>query len=270
MKKHPVDDLFKRKLNNLEKAPSDNAWLRIREKQVPKRRVMGWVWYAAASTVVGLFGGYLVWQHSQTDVTVTNKQIVAKVQRQDSILPKAVDEKTVKTENTIAAVPKEKIKKESLVVRKAIEEKQVPEQRSLNEINEEQPALAKLETKQPAEKSMNNNTSSSVASLPKVTDWEPVKEENKTAAIAKVEAEPARTIVVAVESESDDPEERPKASKFSKVFRQLKNARAGERVDWEEVGFNPRTLVARVDDRLRSKEDKTSDKYQDSKERTKL
>jgi hypothetical protein len=80
----------------------------------------------------------------------------------------------------------------------------------------------------------------------------------------QAEPEPTRTIVVTVET--DEPENQPKVSKFSRVFRQLKNARAGERVDWEEVGFNPRDLFAKADDRFKHKEEKHSDKDQTSRQ----
>ncbi|KAA6441803.1 hypothetical protein FEM33_00600 [Dyadobacter flavalbus] len=83
------------------------------------------------------------------------------------------------------------------------------------------------------------------------------------------ENEPSRTIVIAVEAQSNE-EDKPKISKFSRVFRQLKNARAGEQVNWEEVGFNPKSLVAKVDDRLRNGEEKLSEKYHHLKEKTKL
>jgi hypothetical protein len=39
----------------------------------------------------------------------------------------------------------------------------------------------------------------------------------------------------------------PKTSRFTRVFRQLKNARAGEKVNWDEVGFNPKAVLARLD-----------------------
>jgi hypothetical protein len=67
-------------------------------------------------------------------------------------------------------------------------------------------------------------------------------------------------------SEADD---KPRGSRFSRVFRQLKNARAGEKVDWDEVGFNPKDLVARVDDRLRNRDDKNPQKDH-PKDKTKL
>ena len=62
MKKHPVDDLFKRKLAELDKKPSSEAWLKIQERTKSQRRAVGWVWYAAAGIAVTLMAGYLVWQ----------------------------------------------------------------------------------------------------------------------------------------------------------------------------------------------------------------
>jgi hypothetical protein len=63
--------------------------------------------------------------------------------------------------------------------------------------------------------------------------------------------------------------EKSKSSRFAKVFRQLKNARAGEPVDWQEIGFNPKDVIAKVDGRGRSRDEEGSEKYQNTK-RTKL
>ena len=54
MKKHPVDDLFKRKLEGLERTPSAHAWLKIQERQPAKRRPLVWEWYAAAGVAVAV------------------------------------------------------------------------------------------------------------------------------------------------------------------------------------------------------------------------
>jgi len=33
---------------------------------------------------------------------------------------------------------------------------------------------------------------------------------------------------------------------MAKVWKQLKNAKNGEKVDWDEVGFNPNKLLAKA------------------------
>ncbi len=81
----------------------------------------------------------------------------------------------------------------------------------------------------------------------------------------------SRTIVVSVEEETGEAnEERTQSKRFKRILGQLKNVKQGERVDWEEVGVSPATLIARVDAKLRSGEEKISEKYQNLKERTKL
>ncbi|KAA0990191.1 hypothetical protein [Dyadobacter aurulentus] len=262
MKKHPVDDLFKRKLGDLEKKPSENAWLRIQAENKPKHRSLGWIWYAAASLVVGLFGGYLVWKNSQSglDAPIPNK-VIAKVEAAE---PPAKSIETESISESIDTLSRRNIQKGSLLTdnvtkypqqsKKVKTEQSVKDDRILVEIIEKPVAI------------VSQNALAEVSQMPEVSEHNP---EHPVTETIKPEAEPARTIVVAVESEFNETDDKPKTSRFSRVFRQLKNARAGERVDWEEVGFNPKTLVARVDDRLRSKDDKVSEN-QNPKDRTKL
>ncbi|WP_031528326.1 hypothetical protein [Dyadobacter crusticola] len=269
MKKHPVDDLFKRKLTDLEKEPSANAWARIQEKQQPKRLVLGWMRYVAASIVVGMLGGYLVWQNDRltVDKPVINRLVAVKPQQTDEVLPDKSIANVAADDPQIALKPKKKLSEEVLpaVLNSRKTQKMQPDAQETSTGNKDL-ELAKLETEQPREEQFQNDS----PLTPRMSEPGNLKSampQIGTPSIASLEAEPTRTIVVAVESESDNEEYRPKVSKFSKVFRQLKNARAGERVDWDEVGFNPKTLVARVDDRLRNKEEKT-EKYQNP--RTKL
>ena len=268
MRKHPVDDLFKRKLTDLQKEPSANAWARIQEKQQPKPRVIGWVRYAAASVLIGAIGGYLVLQNSPstTEKAISSRQEVIKPQQPTNSLPEKAMENAADTERQIAEVPEGKMFKKVLPAKSNLKSEMVQPDLADNSVGNKKQDLPKLEVVQPREEHALNETPA-MRDIPEHVNMKSVSPQISTPAIASLEAEPTRTIVVAVESEQEHDEDKPKASKFSKVFRQLKNARAGERVDWDEVGFNPKTLVAKVDDRLRNKEEKT-EKYQNP--RTKL
>ncbi|KQS25553.1 hypothetical protein [Dyadobacter sp. Leaf189] len=268
MKKHPVDDLFKRKLTDLDKEPSANAWTRIQEKQQPKPRVIGWVKYAAASVLVGALGGYLILQNSPsaTEKAIISRQEVVKPEQPVDASQRETMENAADAERQIAEVPEEKLLKKVLPAKSDLKTQKVQSDLIDNSVGNQKQDLAKLEVVQSGKDQAQNETPL-MREISEPVNLKSVSPQISTPSIASLEVEPTRTIVVAVESEPDHDEDKPKASKFSKVFRQLKNARAGERVDWDEVGFNPKTLVAKVDDRLRSKEEKT-EKYQNP--RTKL
>ncbi|MCF0071507.1 hypothetical protein LZD49_13600 [Dyadobacter sp. CY261] len=276
MKKHPVDDLFKRRLEGLERAPSENAWLKIQEKQLArirpvKHRSAVWGWYAAAGVVAAVMGGYLVWQNQQgvSPGTIHSQQTVAitKPLRSDSaVLPKANANKPVEQ---LAAVEK---KDYGLV---NSEPKVLSQTTEAPDIAKKQIAQRPLAIPAPVQDApvaaINERPSVSVnaiqpepVNIPVTQDIKILPDEPAVSQVNK--PEPTRTIVVTVETGSNEAEEKPRNTRFARVFRQLKNARAGEKVDWDEVGFNPKNLVARVDDRLRSKDEKKDH----SKEKTKL
>ncbi|WAC10636.1 hypothetical protein [Dyadobacter pollutisoli] len=273
MKKHPVDDLFKRKLAELERKPSSDAWLKIQEGNKTQRRHAGWPWYAAASILVVMLGGYLVWRSEANGLIHpdNNQNVVAKMNKKEPTPPtKEIEKEHVAelpevivesaNENSISkATPAGRNEKNHKV------EKANPENipTTQNEI-----AVAALQEKQAATHIEPNYERPSIA--PKIEEVKILPDEPAVSQVSKQDTEPTRTIIVAVETSGSELDDKPKNSRFSRVFRQLKNARAGERVDWEEVGFNPKTLVAKVDDRLHNREDKVSGKDQTPKERTKL
>ncbi|NIJ51030.1 hypothetical protein [Dyadobacter arcticus] len=272
MKKHPVDDLFKRKLTEWYKTPSENAWLKIQEGTETRRRPAVWIWYAAASVAVSLIAGYLIWGNGQdgTIKQTDSQKTVATVKQQKG---KEQVESIVKGRDFQAQVL---LKQKDIVA-----QRKAPVARHEKNLTQHQPAFEKKQSKTRAETPViaiqePSVVENSVASAdsPKSSDIEtvkpPVDKLTMLAVVNKEKAEQAIKIVVAVEASNDEFEERPKSSRFSRVFRQLKNARAGERVNWEEVGFNPKNLVARVDDRLRNKEERTSERNQNPIERTKL
>jgi hypothetical protein len=274
MKKHPVDDLFKRRLTELDKKPSGDAWLKIQERSKTQRRNVGWIWYAAASVLIAMLGGYLAWKGGAYGLIQrgNNQKVVAKVSTKEQAQPAEQIEKGDNSQNQIAVEENEKghvtlkptptISHEKSYKTKKTHPESVAS--TQNEI-----AVAVPEKRQAAGiDEQDHNESPSIAQ--KIEDVKILPDEPAVSRVSKQDAEPIRIIIAAVETSEDELDHKPKNSRFSRVFRQLKNARAGERVDWEEVGFNPKTLVAKVDDRLHSRDEKASEKDQTPKERTKL
>lgn len=284
MKKHPVDDLFKRKLEGMQRTPSENAWLKIQEKQPVRHRTVVWGWYAAAGVAAALMGGYLVWQNQQNALPgIHSEHSVAAVR------PAPVDS---------AVSPAEKLNTpaEQLGVTEQTNHTVAPKETHLKPApnaaqNAEQP-VAKIQNTKSQPSPLQNTQPEPVDNAPTLAMSEkptvpvnaiqpepahiPVTQGIKTlpdepavSRVNKPDAEPTRTIVVAVETGHEEVEEKPRNTRFARVFRQLKNARAGEKVDWDEVGFNPKSLVARVDDRLRNKDERSNEKDH-LREKTKL
>lgn len=272
MKKHPVDDLFARKLTDWQPQASSDLWKRIEAGQHKKpRRLSGWYGHAAASAALVLMGGYMVWQSQSAGLPERSREFAAVDQspqaRVDTYDPEAVDNApplaSVEINKTgPSAVPKEdtspsQIKRDVSKAVPVIEAQvQVPNP-LLYQI--EVATIQKTQTDPESLIAENRETASlrSLDILPKVV-------EESSADVAK-----GRVIVARIEMD-DAAGDDQKSSKFVRILRQLKNAKQGEAIEWEEVGFNPKKLVARADERLRNEEEKVSKKYQQLKDRTKL
>ncbi|WP_026631772.1 hypothetical protein [Dyadobacter alkalitolerans] len=266
MKKHPVDDLFKRRLSELEKKPSAAAWEKIKTSTKKERKLAGWVWYAAASVVITLVAGYIVWNSERPNIETIGKErkrvIVSKPkelvgeQEKETVQQVEVEKIPVPAPELAGDENKRELEKTDHAEHVTKEPIHVG-----NHIQDAEPQnVAKIDIDVKEEP---------VTELPTIEKITPKAEEALSAKITPMPVEQTRVVLVEVETNDQD-EDKPKSSKFSKVFRQLKNARAGERVDWEEVGFNPKSLVAKVDDRLRNGEERVSEKYHNLKDKTKL
>lgn len=269
MKKHRVDDLFKHKLTGLELQPSSSAWSKIANEAKSKQATPGWGWYAAASIIVALLAGYAVWENKNTDPTQIrvasklesvskNQPPVAGLIEKDSELNGKVDDQiqTVIVSETIATRKRRKVVG---IIQKsdADDKKIVDSQKELIGADLKEIHSVVIDDKSEEVNPLGLKALTSISVERKSSEMQ-------------TEIEPLRTVMVVVDSDDLVSELRPKASRLSKVFRQLKNARAGERVDWEEVGFDPKGLVARVDGRLRNGGEKVSEQYHNIKEKTKL
>ena len=273
MKKHLVDDLFKSKLSGLEKRPSSAAWEKIaREQKSHGRKVAIWVWYAAAGILVTFMAGYLAWQSSQQ---VSVGRPVAKISEPERVVIAAPHDE-VKTIDSIMEAVKEPVEQQlaaveseglSIGLKRSIGAKTGNEAEAKKIVmNVEIPENNLPKVEQIASLPVNDRK----VDLPELLSSNADKQIINESFVGNEELKDEnRTIVVNVEMPDNDSGEKGKSSRFAKVFRQLKNARAGEKVDWEEVGFNPKDVLAKVDGRGRNREDQNSDKYLNTK-RTKL
>ena len=270
MKKHPVDDLFVRKLADWQPKASPDLLRRLEDRQKEKsRRLVGWYWYAAASVALVLMAGYVVWQ-SQSPAIINRDQEFAVTDRKRQPKVNTSDSDAMNSAPTSARV-------EVHGTRTVLETTVQPGQRkqSVVKVNSEMPPqtqepetfldrveVVSIQKKETTPESLMLD-SKSVASLqpldlrPEIMN-EGLAEQNK-----------GRVIIAHIETDNLIPED-PKSSKFIRILRQLKNAKQGEAIEWDEVGFNPKKLMARADERLKNEEEKVSKKYQELKDKTKL
>ena len=284
MKKHPVDDLFKRRFEGLERTPSENAWLKIQEKQPARHHAVVWGWYAAAGVAAAVMGGYLVWQNQQVaspgNMKPQHTIAAARPAQTDSVVSpvensNAPVEQLASTEKIGNAAAEDSgrdfkrthktLETAPTQVAKAANTQTQDIQTPIAEPIQNAPVMALNEKPAVPVNAIQPET----VKMPATQDIKTLPDEPAVNQVNKPEPEPTRMIVVAVETGPNEAEEKPRNTRFARVFRQLKNARAGEKVDWDEVGFNPKNLVARVDDRLRGKDERSSDKDH-PKDKTKL
>lgn len=248
MKKHPVDDLFRKRLTSLEKNPSEQAWKRIQEGQKTKsRRMAAWVWYAAASVVLTLIAGYSVWQ-GQHNISSGEPMNMAGVENR-------IPEKTLSTESVSGAteskadgrlqvlVPAENSSIAKQEIPKSIPEKSTHAGLPVEKHKAEQNPYIRIAKMQPLK------TEDLKVEKPEIEQAVSVESTQKPVELAqREEKQPDRTIIVEVEEPAHEKSEKSR-SRLSRVFRQLKNVREAEPVDWDDVGFNPKSIMARADDR---------------------
>lgn len=268
MKKHPVDELFSRKLRDAEVPPRQEAYLKLQQRLQTKQRRLGWwqqgPWLAAAGVSILLVAGWVVWNSQPSEnvevaqinsntgaaksapfekthiVPAKEKSLVntgAPVQQiaqgqeskpQTSSLKNAQLDVALKTQQEeIASAVELLVNQQQTTPKMPIEDTQTTIAKATHSIEEQSPVVKKV-----------------VLQLPELN--ESLAAENKSTNPAILEK---TTSVVSESSTSFDNNlinQPRKSSRMAKVWKQLKNAKNGEKVDWDEVGFNPNKLLAKA------------------------
>ena len=279
MKKHPVDDLFARKLDAWEPKPSADVWQRIQAGQQKKqRRGVGWYWYAAASVAILLTAGYMVWDGpANTPAGLADGSMAgAKKPAQELpavpgtaiFVPGTAGATATQAESTTARVeekePEVHYKSSEAMARGTVTEKAVPEQLNQPQAKEADLAL-NIEVATLAKEEVSQSTAAISSPDLNVPAPQPVGSVNK----ALRENTENRVVIARVDVDGDLDEEQ-KSSRLIRILRQLKNAKEGEAVNWNDVGINPKKIMARADERIRNEEEKVSKQYNTLKEKLEL
>ncbi|RDB04149.1 hypothetical protein [Runella aurantiaca] len=277
MKKHPIDKLFAQKLKEAEIKPRDEAWdkLQLRMQQNKKRRIGGWwqqgPWLAAAGVCLLLVAGWLTWRANSSNEThlaqhthsTKAKAIEKQVAPKDEIKME-VDAPLAEQDQVAAALNKSESIKQ--MVRKNTPNT-APELKSAPV--SPQPMVATLPDVQKADNQAKPENApepivespriiAQTSTHPEITPGAktvvlqlPELKETLVAANAKETIVEPRIKLDETKSMSDELEDdilnKPrKSTRMAKVWKQLKNAKNGERVDWDEVGFNPNKMLAKA------------------------
>lgn len=273
MKKHSVDDLFSRKLRDAEVTPREETYQKLQQRMQSKQRRLGWwqqePWLAAAGVSLLLLAGWVVWNNNNSEEALT-AQVMPKT---ESIIkqkltqignPKVVEENLIDKkeiinqqslrENQFAHTEPMKDTKKS-----SKEESSLPILKS--ELNQITQVKEIAENALPLLPVNTQETQKAVAQASAIN--EELKTTEKTVVLQLPELQQSlvaaneketvenNTSTPSVESTNSRFDEsilnQPrKSTRMAKVWKQLKNAKNGEKVDWDEVGFNPNKLLAKA------------------------
>ncbi|MDF7821667.1 hypothetical protein P1X15_28885 [Runella sp. MFBS21] len=283
MKKHPTDKFFAEKLKEVEIKPRPEAWDKLQMRmQTKQRRIGGWwqqgPWLAAAGVSLVLVAGWVIWSLNQSpDLTVAHKETNKSMPPQKQTIPLGESNKIPSSTDTdaiaaLAEIPKEPTDKEvekrnirssvpqkdarqseptileSLALQSsqevAVNENKTPERENVN--------IAPTKVEQPQLIAQNSPTSNQPVTKTVVLQLPELKQ--SLVASAQVESNVEKQSADNVEKQKSDNEDfgenllnKPrKSTRMTKVWQQLKNAKNGEKVDWEEVGFNPNKVLAKA------------------------
>jgi hypothetical protein len=263
-KKHPIDQLFSERLGSYERRPSPAAWQKVNERLENKKTHLfgGWVTYTiAASLALLLLAGWWWLGNQPVDTNMAstdtpNSGIVANKETTerpfDDVMPQNSISKSVEAITTakLQQVPTAKRMPSGLLkTQESLGLKDVAKQETLAQENHpsQQPAVInpvveeKISTKLPEQQTM-------------VAQVEPkyAPEQHTTLVVNITSAEDLSTTKT-ITDESLMDEKVKKQSRVARIFKQLKKAKEGEQVDWNEVGFDPNRLVAKADEIVRPK-----------------
>jgi hypothetical protein len=240
MKKQSIDSLFAQKLQQAEIAPRQEAWAKLQGRMTKKEEKIIWLpyfrWSAAASVV--LLAGFGIWflngPSKTTNLALTNnaKSVKRTILQKNDIL------KTGKIELHIANNQSNNTKNKVSTSIEISKPKRVIQQGEViiakNEPVIVEPPIKKVEIVVPE------------PSLQTIAVIEPIKKQEQTVILElsePVDVLPENGIITL---KSTLVSNLPKEKRINKIFRQLKNLKNGDDVDWQEVGVKSPKLLARL------------------------
>jgi hypothetical protein len=243
-----IDKIFSEGLNNYERQPRAEAWVKLEARlQKPQSKVLPIWWkYASAASIALLLG---------TGIYLLNNQKVSEINKGDVLVKTTVP--TMKETQTVTPEAKISTIESSPTLSKTVVKRSISDKKYINKTlpPAEVPVFRNEATEDVAIQHGNNTPV--VTPLPELKKKaEPntiilVLENNRP----KIEQE---TIVLnmvempSVAANTIDPTEdnNKKQTRLSKIWQQLKRAKNGEDVNWNEVGIKPQKVLARADAKI--------------------
>jgi hypothetical protein len=259
MSKHPIDDLFARQLKDHRVKPERASWEELhRRMNAKEERTSPFVWWSAVAASVGviLLASWL-WSSRESG----KERIVA-----GRIVTQAPQVSTPAKTIEPITTGRETVEGPTITYRQS----EVQSTARQNRTHHKSPA-SKSQT---AEKSPETD----VAVLP-VSSEDILKAETQMADVAS--SVPERTLIVRIAApniekteltaeneptttdlaETEESQPRKRRFRLGRVLRQFNKLKAGEPVEWEEVGVQPGVLMARASEKVQEGKEKISDSY---------
>jgi hypothetical protein len=275
--KDKIDKLFSEKLDAFEVKPRAQAWEKLENKinNKNKKRTIGWYRFAiAASVALLVFVGGISYFNNSDPI---NSQ------------PNLASNTTKATDNEAAIAGKEKVSSQENAkayakINHALIKRSLPNTDKKGRIYFYENGQAKPETA--IEFIAKNEKTESENPIIKTINQEKivgVLAENTPIKVEEIKGEQALkdedlTIIFTVanfekptmnESNNDENLGKEKKSKYlTKLYKQLINAKNGDKVDWNEVGFKPSKILARAENKIKLTKNEINDSYQTSKNKT--
>ncbi len=249
-----LDELFRSKLEGHDSPAGEELWERLNKRRLSKAKP---AWYnrklMAAAIVSGIAVAGGIWlsmpaereglsASAPGDIADTPQRVAHEsgLSAVTDSVPPEYAEVTAPALHTISDAGKKEPEAEGAGARKAI-----PVQPDLKTFEEERVTSRVEESGQVAV------TAATVAEREK-EDKQPetrvlIVYVRPPAKVDEVQEKPGVELAAVTENvESEVAEERKKLS-LKRFFRQLKNAKTGEKINWEELGINPQRVFANVD-----------------------
>lgn len=266
MSQHPIDDLFARQLRDHGVKPERASWEELQRKMNAKedhKSPFIW-WYAsAASVALLLLASWWLWSGNENgNPGLEQARIAQQIPKKTGPAKPQPDE--LKTDEPTLV---EKTEEPVIAF-----EKTAPTGKEIKAASNRQPGKTAAETAQ--EPAIIENPVAQVL----------IKEMQKPQTLIEEVAskEPERTLVVKIATpeikstalvaaaepetsefnETDDNQPKRKRFRLGRVLRQLNKLKAGEPVEWDEVGVQPGTLLARASEKVHEGKEKLADSYE--------
>ncbi|MDZ7900778.1 MAG: hypothetical protein U5N85_22475 [Arcicella sp.] len=247
--KNNIDKIFNKSLQNYERQPRTEAWekLQARLEKKDSRVLPLWWKYASAASIALLLGVGGYWfANKNTDsteqVAISKKPVLKKINEVEKTkeVAKIRIETVVDTISCEIDIPITMPDESEIVNSVAGVPTSPPPSKQIQDLENQNNPVISLETIKIKTPEIKKQTEENTIVL--VIENTKPKVEEETIVLNFVETKPE------VVAQNIEPEK--KQSRVGKIWEQLKRAKNGENVNWNEVGVKPQKVLARADAKI--------------------